>query len=226
MQDHVNFFGLGGEGFIHHVHSSAGKIYLYYEDTLADKLQRLTLTKDFMIQEREEIKTPCPASDIEFIKWHRPEHHSRVDHFKGCLRVNGENRAFSIRGDQLEIKNTVKLNSYFSFSTLPALKGLTVRHHVQKGNTLYAIAWDDDAGLGGAYVFFEIYLGDASARRVYVLDSFSSEIEITSINVDQWAGRIYIAGMRKNIAPGKAAGLRPLYTPYLEVFLYLNQATS
>lgn len=223
MQDHTSFFRLDNEGFIHHIHSDAYHIYIHYEDAEDNTLYRLTLSKDYEIQEAEEIETPYPIDEIDFVKWHRPETNRLGDLvFTGCLTTEGSTYRFTIGKTKMTIGTPVELNDSFSFSDIPALAGKKVEQHVQKGNFLYALVWDMDLGAYGAYEFLEIALATNAVLRRYSLNCSDGALIVNSMNVDYWCNRIYIAGMKE---VNSSSYEEVKFKPYLETLLYSQSQT-
>lgn len=220
MRDHISFFKLDNEGFIHHIHSDSFNIYVHYEDAEDNILYRLTLDKDYIIKDTEVIDTPFPIDEIDFIKWHRPDQSRQGDLiFAGCLNYDGADYRFSINRTQLKILSPIKLNDSFSFSDIPVLADKEVILHVQKGNLLYAVVWDVELSNYGAYEFYEISLANNNVLRRYVIDCCDGDIIIKSLNIDYWCNRIYIAGVKEvNTSPHGEVKFKP----FIETLLYIQ----
>lgn len=218
MQDHKSFFDLDNEGFIHYVHSDPYHINILYEDCEDDTLYRLCLNKDYYINSVNEVQTPVPVSEIDFIKWNRPDKNNFDDIvFNGCMSYEDQDVRFTIDSDKLTVKQPVKINDSFSFPDIPALEDKEVTLHAQKGNYLFAIVWDSDLGAYGCYVFYEIRLADNAVLRRYILDSGDGEIIIHSLNIDHWSNRIYIAGVKE---VNSHSYKEVKFKPYLETLIY------
>lgn len=192
MQENKSFFELDNEGVIRHVHSDGYHIHLVYEDTEDDKLFRLLLDKDYMIRSAAEITTPCSVADIHFKKWTRPglDSYNEVV-FKGSLKTPTTSHKFSIGTDELVFDNNTGSPENFGFGSLGCLKNIQVDSHVQKGNLLYVIGWNE---VSNEQVFIETHIGEDKARRRYVLASEKGNLILHSINVDPWCNRIYLGG--------------------------------
>lgn len=224
MQDHTSFFRLVNEGFIHHIHSDAYHIYMHYEDAEDNALYRLTLNKDYYIEEVEEIECEIPIDELDFVKWHRPETSRLGDLvFTGCLKEqDGLTYKFTIGKTKMTVGDTIELNDSFTFEDIPALAGKEVEHHIQKGNFLYALVWNTELDSYGAYEFLEIALANNAVLRRYTLNCGDGELIVNAMNIDYWCNRIYIAGM-KEVSTSSYEEVK--FRPYLETLLY-NQTQT
>lgn len=209
--DNKNFFDLDNEGLIHHVHSDGYHIHLIYEDTEDDKLYRLMLDKSFIILAAAEVTLPFPITELVFNKWTRPglDNYNEVV-FKGSLTHLDNSYRFSLANDVLNFEGITSTMDNFGFGSLPCLKGIIVDSHVQKGNLLYVIGWNESTK---EQVFIESHMGEDTARRRYVLASEKGNLILHSINLDPWCNRIYVAGQLELKDTEKCV-------PYLETFCY------
>lgn len=217
MEDNKSFFELDNEGIVRHIYSDAYNIHMLYEDTEDNKLYRLLLDKDYMIRLAAEVTTPCLASDINFVKWTRPslDGYNEVV-FKGTLKASTGVHKFSIQADALTFDNNIGSADAFGFGSLKCLENIGVDSHVQKGNFLYVIGWDE---VNNEQVFIETHIGEDKARRRYVLASEKGNLILHTINLDPWCNRIYVAGELVVV------GSQTQCKPYLDTLCYNKPPT-